>query len=398
MEPNHLERVMRTEFEEFARGFDARRINDINECYTLIMIIYKFVVYDYFFLLKKFDPQLTEHSFSREPDFNSIRGEAVVEELKDFLELTGALAPNHDWNLPLQILEKYKGREVINLKLWHSMLAKIRDVVHSEVFELIIRFVEKDPFWTWKPRVFRESIAGDYLVTLKGEIFDAFDLMVSAKRNALIEQYARAVFGNVMVNRLRYYTEQGGEIYKNKNFQGFIHAKALNYLIVFLNDVWQEMQDLYEIILIRGQWVSQALSYPLSESLRLLAVFPARIMELDGMFSERGFYGNKLKPAIMKYDRDKNLERSIARNLKSGNAEAMQVISDAIFNISVLDDGLKDLLEDYRKSSGTIILNWQELDSFSETNLEDRIIAMRDRLSNMLELLRVLSQNSNQDD
>jgi hypothetical protein len=116
------------------------------------------------------------------------------------------------------------------------------------------------------------------------------------------------------------------------------------------------------------------------------------------MFSERGFYGNKLKPAIMKYDKDKNLERSIARNLESANGEALQVINDAIFNISVLDDGLKDLLEDYRKGAGVIILNWQELEAFSETDLEDRIVAMRNKLINMLELLRVLTRGQSQDD
>jgi hypothetical protein len=394
---NLLEREMRNEFEDFVRGFDAVRINEINECYNLIMIVYKFVVYDYFFFLRKFDPQLTEHSFSKKPVFNALRGGAVVEELKDFLELTSGLNPDYDWSIPLQILGEYKGTEAINQRLWHTMLVRIRDVVHSGIFELIIRFTEKNPFWTWESQVEKENIIGAYLEMIRGEIFNTFDHVVTAKRNALIEQRARAVFGNARVNRLKYYTEQGGEIYKNKNFSGFVHARALNYLIVFLIDIKQEIQSLYELILIRGQWVSPALSFPLSESLRLLTFFPARIMDLDGMFSERGFYGNKLKPAMMKYDRDKNLERSIARNLDSANGEALQVINDAIFNISVLDDGLKDLLEDYRKSSGVIILNWQELDAFSETDLEDRIVEMRNKLVNMLELLRVLSQNSDQD-
>jgi hypothetical protein len=79
-------------------------------------------------------------------------------------------------------------------------------------------------------------------------------------------------------------------------------------------------------------------------------------------------------------------------SLDSANGEAKQIISDAIFNLSVLEDGLKDLLEDYRKSPGAIVLNWDELDTFSETALEDRLAAMHNRLINMLELLRVLLQ------
>jgi hypothetical protein len=391
-EPNILSREMQNEFNEFVRAFDANRKNAINECYSLILIIHKFVVYDYYFLLKKFDPQLTERNFSRKPVFNSLRGVALVEELKDFLELTGGLDPNWDWNTPLRVLSEFKGTEVINPKLWNSMLLRIRELVHSEIFELMIRFIEKDPGWTWEPHAVRENITDAYLEMIRGEIFDRLALIVTAKRNALIDRHALAVFGNARVNRLKYYTEQGGEIYKKKNFPGFVHARALNYLIVFLTDGRPEMQELYELILIRGQWVSTALSFPQSESLRVLAFFPARITELDGLFSERGLYGNKLKTAIMKVDRDKNAVRSIAMNLDSANGEARQIINDAIFNLSVLDDGLKDLLEDYRKSSGVIILNWDELDAFSETALEDRIVAMRNKLTNMLELLRVLLQ------
>jgi hypothetical protein len=391
-EPGLLSRQMQSEFDDFARAFDANRTRAINECYSLILMLCKFVVHDYYFLLKKFDLQLTEHSFNRKPAFNSLRGEAVVEEAKDFLELAGGLDPNLDWNTALRILREYKGVEVINPKLWNNLLLKIRELVHSEILELMIRFIEKDPSWTWAPHTVQESITGAYLEMIRNETFNRLSLIVTTKQNALIDRHAMAVFGNLRVNRLKYYTEQGSEIYKKKNFAGFINARALNYLIVFLTDGRQELQDLYELILIRGQWVSPALSFPLSESLRLLAAFPDRITELDDMLSDRGLYGSRLKTAIMKVDREKNLARSIAMNLDSANDDAEQIINDAIFNLSVLNDGLKDLLEDYRKNPGIIILNWEALNSFSETDLKTRLISMQSKLFNMLELLRVLSR------
>jgi hypothetical protein len=394
IEARLLSRELQNEFDALARSFDAGRTNAINECYTLILMICKFVVHDYYFLLKKFDLQLTEHSFSRKPVFNSLRGEAVVEDLKDFLELSGGLDPGLDWNAPLRVLREFKETEAINPKLWNNLLLQIRDIVHSEIFELMIRFIEKDPAWNWTPHIVRQSIVAPWLEMIRSDIFDRLERIASAKQNALVEGHAMAVFGNTRVNRLKYYTEQGGEIYRKKNFSGFLHARALNYLAVFLTDGRPEMQALYELILIRGQWVSPALSLPLSESLRLLAVFPGRITEIDEMLSDRGHYGIKLKTALMKVDREKNLVRSIAMNLDSANGEARQIINDAIFNLSVLDDGLKDLLEDYRKNPGIIILNWDELDSFSETDLGVRLASMRNKLTNMLELLRVLSQGS----
>jgi hypothetical protein len=352
------------------------------------------VVYDYYFLLKKFDGQLAERSFSRKPAFNPIRGETIVEELKDFLELTGGLDPNRDWDAPLRILKEFRGTDAIDPKLWNKLLLQIRDVVQSGIFEMIIRFIEKDPDWTWEPHAPRGDIVSSYLEMIRRETFERIELIAASRRNALIDRHAAVVFGNDRVNRLKYYTELGGEIYKKKNFSGFIYARALNYLIVFLTDGKSEIQNLYELILIRGQWMSAALCLPLSESLRLIAVFPGRITELDEMVSERGLYGNKLKTAIVKVDREKSLARSININLDAANREAKQVLNDAIFNLSVLGDGLKDILEDRRKATGTIILNWDELESFSETDLEGRIVAALDKLTNMLELLRVLSQGS----
>jgi hypothetical protein len=389
-----LARQAQGEFEELSRAFDAGRTNAINECYSLILILHKFVVYDYYFLLKKFDSQLAERSFSKKPVFNPLRGEAVVEELKDFLELTGGLDPNRDWDAPLRALKEFRGTEVIDAKLWNKLLLQIRDVVQSGIFEMIIRFIEKNPDWTWESHAPGGDIVGAYLEMIRRETFERLDLIASSKRNALIDSHAAVVFGNDRVNRLKYYTELGGEIYKKKNFSGFVHAKALNYLIVFLTDGKSEIQNIYELILIRGQWVSTALCLPLSESLRLIAVFPGRITELDEMVSERGIYGNKLKTAIAKVDREKSLARSININLEAVNREAKQILNDAIFNLSVLGDGLKDILEDRRKVSGTIILNWDELESFSETDLEGRIAVALDKLTNMLELLRVLSQGS----
>jgi hypothetical protein len=57
----------------------------------------------------------------------------------------------------------------------------------------------------------------------------------------------------------------------------------------------------------------------------------------------------------------------------------------------VLHDGLKDLREDCRKTPGLIIRNWEELNSFSESALENRLAALWNKLTNMLELLRALT-------
>jgi hypothetical protein len=388
-----LFRQLQGEFAELERGFDAGRTNAINECYRLILIICRFVVYDHCFLLNKFDLQFTGHSFGRTPAFTAIRGEAVAEELKDFLELTAGLDPDRDWSVPLRVLGRFFGMETVNPEAWSRMLFMIRDVVRSGIFELIIRFVERDPDWAWRPYTNRESIAAACLELLREDIFGRLALVAAAKRNALIERRAEAVFGNARVRRLLHYTEQAGELYVKKNFSGFTEARALNYLMVFLTGELPELQSLCELILIRGRWASTALSFPLSEALWLLAGFPARITELDETLSEWGSVGVNLKLALTRVDRNKSRARMIARSLDSVNAAARQILEDAVSHLSILAGGLKDLQEDCRKNPEMIIRNWDELNHFSKTGLEERIAALRARLATMLELLSVLVSN-----
>jgi hypothetical protein len=101
---------------------------------------------------------------------------------------------------------------------------------------------------------------------------------------------------------------------------------------------------------------------------------------------------------MINLDRDKNARRSIVKYLDSANGEALQILKDSIFNLSVLHDGLKNLLDDCRKNPGMIILNWDELNYFSETSLENRIAVLWNKLTNMLELLRVLVKAAGSDD
>ena len=385
LEAGILSRRLQGEFAELERAFDAGRSSAINECYRLVLIVCQFVMQDHYGLLKKFDPQLTERCLSNKPNFGMLRGEAVVEELKDFLELAVDLDPNRDWSAPLLALKEFLGMEALNLNAWNAMLLKIRAFAVSEICELLIRFIERDPGWTWTPHAMaHEGIVASFLEQTKEEIVDRLALAAAAKQNAVIENHAAAVFGASWVsNRLKYYTEQEGELFRKKHLAGYVDARALNYLFVFLTDVRSELQSLYELIIIQGHWVSTALSFPLSETLRLLAAFPARIAELDEMFSEWGVYGARLKTALANTGRDKNREQTIARRLDSANRAARQIVADALFDLSALTESLKELLEDCRKESGTIILNWDKLNSLSKTRLEGRLAVMGDRLSNM---------------
>jgi hypothetical protein len=394
-----LARQLQDEFDGLAEAFDEDRKNAINDCYALIMAMAKFVGYDYFFLLRRFDSQLSERSLLHDkPRFVPAQGKAVADQIKDFLEMTGGLDLDRDWAMVFRVLRSYKGVEVVSRKLWAKLLAEIRDIKRSGILEMMIRFIAKDPDWGWEPHVSQADITAGYLEAIRLEIFDQLNMLAAARENAQIAESARAVFGDADTERLKHYTEEGSEVYERKDFIGFTLARGLNYLTSFLADEDDELQFLYNLILIRSQWVSPAMSLPLSESVRLLEAIPGKIKALDDSVADQGPYGSRLGKALQKLSRSKSQARFINANLEDLNDEARQIIAEAALNLSVLADSLRDILEDCRRSIPLLIMNWEQLESFSEGTVEGRLDRMHKRLAAMLRLLRLFARDSDDAD
>ncbi|GHV31003.1 hypothetical protein AGMMS4952_18890 [Spirochaetia bacterium] len=392
-----LARQMQDEFDRLAAGFDPERVNAIDGCYTLILSMAQFVTYDFYFLLRKFDIQLSEHNFNGKPQFVSIQGTTITDELKDFLELTAAFDTDRDWDAALGVLKSFKGADVVNPKLWNKMLSEIQDVKRSGILEMLIQFIIKDPNWGWTHHLTREHITGAYLENIRQEIFEHLTRITNAKHDARIAKCARRFFGDTDTERLTYYTEENNELYKNNNLNGYIFARGLNYLIVFLLNERAQLQFFSDLLMIRGQWVSPALFRPLSDAMRLLDSLPDTIKALDESLSDEGVYGPKLEKALSRKDLSKNQIRNINISLDRLNSEAQLIITDAIFNLSVVADGLLDILEDYRRPISLLILNWTELESYSNGALEGRAAGMHKRIGDMLHLLHLIVQDSEED-
>jgi hypothetical protein len=394
-----LAQQIEAEFAELNSGFDDQQINLIENCYNLILLFIHFVNFDYTFLLKKFDNRFYEYSYNQQPRFLPVRGDLVVNLLKDFLEAADGIDLNKDWDTAMKVLRNYKGdMDVLNLKHWRSLLVQLRDIKHSGILEMIVRIIEKDPQWVSMPSLSNRQIVAAYLETIRLEIFENFDRVINAKRNALINEFAKAIFGDdADMNQLKFYTEWSGDIYIKKNFEGFVYARGLNYVYAFLTEGQTEIQGLFDLLLVRGQWASASLSFPLSEAIRMIMTFPERIRALDDSLSEEGVYGARLKASLMKLDRDKKQAKYIMSTLDTLNGEAEILIVDTHMNLSIMEKGFKEVLNDYRINSSVLILNWDELDSCSVPPLEGRIAALQDKLSKITQLLQLFVKPAGMD-
>jgi hypothetical protein len=375
-------------------AFDSPRIETIDRCYNLILALARFVSYDFFFLLKKFDSNITERNFSSPPKFSAVRGEYLSDDLKDFLETAFAIDPDQDWKNALRVLKVYKnGIDVVAPDQWNRLLVTMREVRKSNILELMIRHIDKKPQWTFQPKLVDEHIAAAYIEGKRTEARAAVDQIVNAKKNAQVSVLAKMIFGSAEIERAKFYTPRGSEIYVKKNFDGFLFAAGINYLKAFLLDHFKkDIRELCDLLLIRGQWTDINLSQQMSGHFHRIMELSDKLIAFDESLSDNGENGSRLKASILKADRDKSQARYVTLILKSVNEEAQGLINASAQSLIGVGRNLKSLLEDCQKPSKELLMNWKELEGASEAPLAQRMADTYKKIYYFIQLLQLLSK------
>jgi hypothetical protein len=376
----------------FSSAFDAARIDTSDSCYNLILDMVRFISFDYFFLLKKFDAHITERNFSYQPKFASVRGEYISDDIKDFLEISFAMEPDKDWKNALRILKIYKnGVDVVAPDQWTRILLVLKEVRKSGIMELMVRHINKNQLWQAEPLLSNEKIVSAYLEEKQAEAKNAVAQIVNAKKDSQVEALIKLIFGSGEIERTKHYTAKGSEIYVKKNFDGFVFASAVNYLKAFLLDHFKrDIRELCDLLLIRGQWVDASLSKSMSESFHRLMGLSDELIAFDETLSDTGENGSRLKAAIVKADRDKSQARYVVLILKSVNEKAQQLVVTAAQSLVGLAKGLKALIDDHEQGSRELLMNWKELETVSETPIAQRMTSTYKKIYCFVQVLQLL--------
>ncbi|WP_304224118.1 DUF5312 family protein [Gracilinema caldarium] len=369
-----LAQQLNNELTNFIAGFDGERSSAIDRCYNQILTFVQLVNFDYFFLLKKFDANLSERNFTYKPQFEPIRGEYISDDIKDFLEVLYALDFEQDWKPVFSVLKTYKGVEVVALDQWSKLLNVFRDLKRSGIFELMVRHIDKNPTWMPKPHIPNEYILDAYLQKTRTQVEVLIQQLVQERRNAKIDELAKLIFGTPAVSRLKNYTEKANAPFQKKMLGGFIHIQGLNYLKAFLLDFFKkDIRELCDLLLVRGQWSTNILSQQLSESYHELMAISEKLITFDDSLADDAEMGGRLRIAMAKADRDKEQLKYVRTLLKGINDEALKFITMSAQNLIVVGKNLKQILEDFQKSPHEIIINWKDIENSSEKPIDQRI-------------------------
>jgi hypothetical protein len=390
--PKKVAQDLKEELITFFAIFDTDKTKIIDSTYNNLPQFLSLVHFDYFFLIKKFDASLPEGNFFYKPNFEAINGEYIVDELKDFIDITYNLDRPVNWDLVMDILKEYRGVEVVSRNGFRKLVNNIKELKRSRVIELIIKHIEFDPFYKPSPVNYGSKIVEPYLSKLKTQTDLIIQKLSQEKRSKNIEELTMQVFGTTSVSRMKNYTEKANEQFKKKMVGGFIYITPLNFLKAFLIDYnKKDVREVVGLFLVRGKWTANVLSQKLSDCFNQLVEITDRLIEFDESLNEEGPVRLNLKKAFLRSDKDSKAARDVRQMLKEINDDAKSIVYEAAQNLISLGKNLKQLLDDYGATPHNLIINWKEIDTYTDNRIRNTIIEVYKKIYYFIKLLQYYS-------
>jgi len=388
--PEELTVQISKDIEQLSSRFDADRIGGVNRCYNLIMTIFQLANFDYPMLLRKFDPNFTEGPFAVDPKFSPVKLAQIVKELGEFLAVSQVITPENDWKTLLKLLRICAGEEMISDSQFAQMLMGLRDVVNSKILELMVQLGIRNPVWACRPKIPDERIADSWLEVRIVKAQECIDRISNAEKTKQINALLKEIFYGGDLAQLENYTPAKSDFFRNKELTYYTYAEGLNYLSVFLNEyIQKDIRELFDILLIRGQWSNNTDSKELSEEFHQLLEMPAGITKLDESLSDEGPNGSRLKASLMRIERDPSQARYIESIIDTVNEDALELINKATQHFTVIEKHLKNLTDDMQKKHPELIINWKELANVSKDPLFEVMAENHRRINCFVQLMRL---------
>jgi len=355
---------------DFFAGFDINKVREINHTYNKLLYLVDFIRYDYYFLLKKFDSGLPERDFSYNPRFESINGEYISEDIKDFLAVIPFIEPDGAWERVMDVLKEYKGIDVINRQDWAKMLRNLMAVKRSGQLLMIAQYLDKDPYYVPFSENYDEHIVENYLQALKTRTEGIIQKLIKEQKNAKKDKLLSAVFGTTIITRTKYYTEKNNMMFSRKAKGGFQYIEPINFLKAFMLDILKrDLKELVDLLLIRGKWSTNLMSQQVSDAFYKCLDISQMVIEFDESLADEGPVGAKLKQAALRAERDKAAAHVMTSTLNDVNDKAKELINTSAQNLISIGKGLKMVIEDYNKPKKELIINWKEIESAADKEM-----------------------------
>lgn len=391
---DELAKRIQTNTALITKKFDVAWSKKANDLYNQIVLFSWFVHFDYPVLLAQFSQygQFNNNDLSANVHFMKARSEAITENLKDFLALTGIFCRDADWNAIFEIVSNMNGISY-DIDAWHILEKSVSQVISSEILPLIIQHVDDNTEWENKVLNSKIYYAEDFIEQYIKNAKKTLETIRINNERKKIAIFADEVFNTEIVNAAQYYTDEDLEEFEERGCGGFTKTSAFNYLLSFFNSYLGQIKLLTDVFVIKGFWLDRACPIELSMTLQKLNDTFTKLSDFDKSLADSGDTGAKLKLLLAKSIGKNKKNETLQKRIDSINFEAGDLIKSAADHLSHLNFNLRKLREDGEMDIPNVLHNWDEIADIMHKEDMGLGVCIK-KISDMLELIELINATS----
>lgn len=386
-----LAEKIKQELQLFIGEFDAAQTQKTDAVYEHLDGFIHFVLFDYYFLLKKFDSGMVENNPNYQPHFQAIRGEYIAEDLKDFASVLYQLNLDADWSAVFKIIKTYKNIQPVHEGQWKKLLTALNDMRRSGIINYMIQHITENVLYQAEVTTFVEKVTDSYISNLRTVTQTAINKIIDDQKSSKVAVLISRIFGDKIVSGMKNYTLDAHAVFVRKGLTGFVHAEEMSYLKSFLIEyVKTDIRALCDLFLVRGNWGGFAgTTAEYSESFHAIMQIAAKTVEFDEKLSEASDLGVKFRTLLSRMEREKEAGRQAAKLLGEVNETALKLINISLKHIIIIGNNFKNIIADYDKPRRELIQNWKEIEQHSDRPIREWLVEAYKKIYDFVLLMQL---------
>lgn len=395
--PKEAINKVKKNIKEYIHSFDHDMIKKINSTYNQIADISNIVNFDWFFLVHKFDSEITETNFNYKPDFEPIEGKYVIDEIITINDYLETIDFNKDFKNVIEYIKTVSDDEG-HVSILRNIIKNSKTLKKNEYLFHLVRLIQKDPFF--KPQTFpnKAKVVQDYIYNFQVEIQQIVNRSLKELKKSKIDRLLMDIFHKTAIVRLKHYSDRLNDLMIKKSVVGFKHIEPLNYLKAFLLDFCKgEIKPRIDSLLIKGTWSTHTLSSEYSSLLEQFNKLSDKILEFDEQCSEDERYGKSIRKLVFAVKHDPNALSMLKKTVYKVDSEATQLLFQGINLFLSASTKIRELIDDANSKSSSIIVDIDKIKWDFNGEIVEELSEILRKLNNFNSLLRTFVKESKEE-
>ncbi len=374
----------------FVKSFDSEIVKVINTTYNQIVDLSNIINFDWYSLLHKMDSAISETNFNYKPNFETLEGKYILEELISINDNIFSLNLNNDFKYIYNYISiVYEEKSLIDLL--KKLLTLLKIIKKDGYLTKMIQLISKDPFFEPKDFHSKAKIVQDYISNFQIEIQKIVQEVIKTYNKEKLNKLLLDIFKTTVIIRLKNYTQKIDESLKAKGVQHtFKYIEPMNYLKAFILDICKgDIKARIDQLIIKGTWDTNIHSSDYSSLLEKFNLLSDKIIEFDNKCGEDEVFGRELKRLMLAVKHDSKAKFMITKIIEKIDANASQILLEGINLFNLAANLIKALIEDFSLNNPKMIINFHRIKwDFPNSNIKADLLEIYKKLLNMNLLIK----------